>query len=47
MSLFEIIENYNPKNEQEKRDKEQMLQFIMHIPDNQCSRPRRTVHCSA
>ena len=28
MSLFDIIQNYSPQNEQEKRDKEQMLQFM-------------------
>lgn len=28
MSLFETIQNYSPKNQQEKYDKEQMLQFM-------------------
>lgn len=29
MSLLTVIENYSPKNEQEKRDKYQMLQFMI------------------
>ena len=33
MSLLEAIKNYKPANEQEARDKEQMLQFMKQNPD--------------
>ena len=33
MTLFEKIQNYNPINEQEERDKEVMLQYIKANPD--------------
>ena len=39
MSLFEIIQNYSPKNEQEARDKAQMLQF-MSCNDNYLTREK-------
>ena len=46
MNLFNVIQNYNPKNEQEKGDKEQMLQFIASNPD--ClTRENQTGHFTA
>ena len=33
MSLFQDIKNYNPANEQEARDKERMLQYMLHHED--------------
>ena len=33
MTLLQKIENYKPTNEQEERDKEQMIRFMMENPD--------------
>ena len=33
MRLFDEIRNYKPANEQEERDKEQMLRFMADNPD--------------
>lgn len=43
MSLFESIKNYNPTNEQEEHDKEQMLAFIMNN-DNYLNRENLVGH---
>lgn len=46
MSLFEIIQNYSPRNQQEKWDKEQMLQFIA-CNDNYLERENLIAHFTA
>ncbi|MBQ8597475.1 MAG: NUDIX hydrolase [Lachnospiraceae bacterium] len=46
MGLFEDIKNYNPSNEQEARDKEQMLRFIADN-DNYLDRENLVGHFSA
>ena len=46
MNLFDIIQNYSPKNEQEVRDKEQMLQFMTHN-DNFLNRENQIAHFTA
>ena len=33
MTLLQQIEKYKPTNEQEERDKEQMIRFMMENPD--------------
>jgi len=46
MNLFNIIQNYSPKNEQEIRDKEQMLRF-MTCNDNYLKRENQIAHFTA
>lgn len=46
MNLFDDIKNYKPINQQEARDKEQMLWFMMHN-DNYLSRENQTAHFTA
>ena len=46
MNLFDIIQNYSPKNEQEVRDKEQMLQFMTRN-DNYLNRENKIAHFTA
>lgn len=46
MSLFDTIQKYSPKNEQEKRDKEQMLQF-MACNQNYLKRENQVGHFTA
>ena len=46
MTLFNIIQNYDPKNEQEMIDKEQMLQF-MTCNDNYLNRENQIAHFTA
>jgi len=43
MNLFEQIKNYNPANEQEERDKQQMLDFIINN-DNYLERENLVGH---
>lgn len=46
MSLFQDIKNYRPANEQEKCDKEQMLQFMMQN-SNYLNRENQIAHFTA
>lgn len=46
MSLFHDIENYKPVNEQEERDKELMIQYIMHNT-NYLERENQIAHFTA
>lgn len=46
MSLFDVIQNYIPQNQQEESDKEQMLQFMGHN-DNYLERENRIAHFTA
>ena len=46
MSLYEDIKNYMPVNEQEAKDKEQMLQFIRQN-DNYLLRENQVAHFTA
>ena len=46
MSLYEQIQNYNPINEQEMRDKEQMLRFMDQNP-NYLVRENQIAHFTA
>lgn len=46
MSLFHDIKNYRPVNQQEERDKEQMLQFMMHH-ENYLERENKIAHFTA
>ena len=46
MNLINIIQDYSPQNEQEKRDKEQMLQF-MACNQNYLTRENRIAHFTA
>lgn len=46
MRLFDEIRNYKPANEQEERDKEQMLRFMADNPDY-LSRENQIAHFSA
>lgn len=46
MSLFTDIKNYTPANEQEARDKEQMLLYMKHNTDY-LSRENQTAHFTA
>ena len=46
MSLYNIIQKYSPKNEQEKRDKEQMLHF-MACNQNYLNRENQIGHFTA
>lgn len=46
MNLVDVIQNYNPKNEQEMRDKEQMLQFMTRN-DNYLNRENQFGHFTA
>jgi len=46
MNLYELIKNYNPVNEQERCDQEQMLQFMLQHPDY-LLRDNRIAHFTA
>ena len=46
MSLFEKIKNYNPMNQQEEYDKEQMLQFMKNN-ENYLERENQIAHFTA
>lgn len=46
MSLFEKIKNYNPVNQQEEHDKEQMLQFMKNN-ENYLERENQIAHFTA
>ena len=46
MKLYELIQNYNPVNEQEMRDKEQMLRFMDQNP-NYLVRENQIAHFTA
>lgn len=46
MSLFQDIKNYIPVNEQEERDKEQMLQYMMNN-EHYLDREDRIAHFTA
>ena len=46
MSLFDTIQNYKPKNQQEEYDKEQMLQF-MKCNKNFLERENQIAHFTA
>ncbi len=46
MNLYEQIQNYNPVNEQEMRDKEQMLRFMDQNP-NYLTRENQIAHFTA
>ena len=46
MALFDIIQNYSPKSEQEVRDKAQMLQFMTHH-HNYLNRENQIAHFTA
>lgn len=46
MSLFDMIQNYKPKNQQEEHDKEQMLQF-MKCNKNFLERENQIAHFTA
>ena len=46
MSLYQDIQNYSPVNEQEERDKELMLQYMMHH-SNYLDRENQIAHFTA
>ena len=46
MRLFNIIQNYKPKNQQEEYDKEQMLQFMKNN-ENYLERENQVGHFTA